>query len=157
MFNFTKASSFIYAAFSLVLTIGSFAHAAAPAKASGTVYICSNANNDVKITADLSDQKKDRLAVVYADDLKQVYNEFNHKKLLNLFLVGATKNVTLEIKKTAKAAAAVTLEVDPDNSHSQLAHSGEGVTITKFEASLTVPSLKLNKEVVSCLETKWTD
>jgi hypothetical protein len=127
------------------------------AKDGGTVYICGNAENDIKITANLSNTMHDQVAVVDVDGLKKVFYEYKGKKILNVFQVGAAKNMTLQIKKDAKSANLVVLEIDPETAHSQLAHSGEGVSITKFDASLSVPSLKVSHELVSCLETKWND
>ena len=126
-------------------------------KDSGTVYICSNASNEIKITADLSDKKSDQVAIVFVEGVKQVYNAYQGKKQKNLLLVGAMKNQTLQIKTDAKSPPSVVLETDPENAHSQIAHSGEGVSVTKFDAMLSVPSLQVTQERVSCLETKWAD
>jgi hypothetical protein len=133
------------------------AHTAFAGKDSGIVYICSNASNEIKLTADLSDKKTERVAVVFVEGIKQVYNEYQGKKQKNVFSLGAIKNLTLQIQKDAKSSPAVILETDPETSHSQTAHSGEGVTVTKFDAALSIPSLKVAKEPVSCLETKWND
>jgi hypothetical protein len=126
-------------------------------KDGGTVYICANSDNSVKITADVSDQKQDQLAAVMVDGVSKVFYAYRGKKRENLFLLGSVKNSTLQIKRNAKSAVRVSLSTNPDTIHSQVAHSGEGVTITKFSASLTVSELQINAESVACLETKWSD
>jgi hypothetical protein len=127
------------------------------AKDGGTVYICSNAENSIKITADLSEQKYDQVVVVVADGMTKLFHEYKHKKRENLFLLGAVKNSTLQIKKDAKSPVLVSLDTNPETNHSQVAHEGEGVTISKFDATLTVPGMQVANETVSCLETKWSE
>jgi hypothetical protein len=127
------------------------------ARDGGTVYICANADNSVKITADLSDQKQDQLAVVMLDGVSKVFYAYHGRTRQNLFLVGAVKNSTLQIKKGTRSAIRVSLDTNPETSHAQIAHSGEGVSVIKFSASLTVPELQITAESVACLETKWSD
>lgn len=142
----------------LILTLISAAPAfAAKVKEGGTVYVCASPDNLIKLTADLSDNKAERSAVVYVDGITKLYYEQKNHKQINEFLVAAVKNSTLQIRKNKRSPILVSLETTADTSHSQLAYSGEGVTVTKFDSSLSIPALKVVKQAVSCLETKWTD
>jgi hypothetical protein len=126
-------------------------------KEGGTVYICTNKDNSIKLTADLSEKKSERVAVIFVDGITQTYSEFKGEKSLNLFLVGAVKNSTLQIKKHFVSPSSVTLETDSENSRTQIAHQDEHLIDTKFDAFLTLPKLDVKKEPVSCLEMKGTN
>ena len=146
--------SLMHKLLSLLLLLSSAS--AFAAKDGGTVYICANKDNSIKLTADLSDQKFNQVAVVMVDGVSKLFHGFNGRTRRNLFLMGAVKNSTLQIRRDAKSPNRVSLDTNPEG-HAQVAHEGAGVTVTKFEATLTVPELQIATEAVSCLETRWSD
>ena len=139
-------------------------HSALAASEGGTYYVCSNADTSerqITLTADLSDKKTDRVAVLKIDGIPKEYFEVRNKKPAFVFAVGQAKNQTLLVKKDQRAPALISLETDPDKSEAQVAHkddsNGSTITITKFNSILSVPSEGINQESVSCLETKWSN
>ncbi len=123
---------------------------------SGLVYICSTPDNEIKITADLSDGKGEKVAVVVLEGSKDIYAETVGKKSKYVFSVNPSKTTLLEVRKDAKNPPLIRLSVNPENSNKQLASDDEGLKINQMDAFLSVVGLPINNTKVSCLETRWS-
>ena len=127
------------------------------AKNGGLAYICSNPDNEIKITADLSDGKGEKVAVVVLEGSQDIYRETVGKKSKYIFSINSSKTSLLEVRKSSKESPFIQLTIDPETAHKQLASDDEGLKINKMDAHLTVVGLPINDVVVSCLETRWNN
>jgi len=126
----------------------------------GTYYVCSNedeSERQITFTVDLSEKRSERAAVLKIDGIPKEYFEIRRGKIEHLFLVGEKKNLTLQIKKGVRSPLLISLETDPEKSQAQVAHHDDGIVITKFNSSLSIPAEHISNELVHCLETKWTN
>ena len=126
---------------------------------SGTALICSSADNEIKLTADLSENEKkdhkktsEQVVVTVVEGIRNIYRDSG--KDIQLIRKPTTQLTVSDLKRKNQT---VTLFTDDSEEKPQVAHSGEGMTITKFQAGLSIPHLKIDKEHVTCLETQWND
>ena len=143
--------SLLLLSFGLLLSHHAFAE-------SGTVLICASEDNEIKMTADLSDEKGHKVAIAMLEGIPKTFSEGSVKKAKHSFLLNSNKNTPLVVTSTKSKQAEIIVSTDPENNKSQVMHDvtePSTLKITKYTATLTVPALKLSNEAVTCTENKW--
>ena len=125
---------------------------------SGTVLICSSEDNEIKMTADLSDEKGQKVAIAMLEGIPKTFSEGVGKKLKNSFSIASNKTTPLLITSAKTKKTEIIVSTDPEANPPQVLHDvtePSTLKVTKFKANLTVPSLQLSNEAVTCTENKW--
>ena len=125
---------------------------------SGNVLICASEDNEVKMTADLSDGVGQKVAKASLEGIPMLFPEAISKKTKNTFSFHLNKSTPLLVTSVSGKNAEITLTTNPEHNHLQVVHDvtePAPLKISKFSALLSVPKLEINEQAVNCTETKW--
>lgn len=172
-----KKTLIICSAISVLTSISCFAasgstasgNTANTAKYSGNVLICASDDNEVKMTADLSDGKKgEKIAIAMLEGIPYKFPELAANKKMNQIEFypskgnNAQKITALLVTSLKTKKPSITLTTNPETNKLQVLHDvtePSPLKISKFKANLTVddPKLKIYDQEVTCTETKWSE
>ncbi len=125
---------------------------------SGTVLICASEDNEIKMTADLSDEKGHKVAIAMLEGIPKTFTEGSAKKRKHSFALNSNKNTPLIVTSLKSKKPEIIISTDPENNKSQVIHDvtePSTLKITRFTATISVPALQLSNEAVTCTENKW--
>jgi hypothetical protein len=132
---------------------------AKPAPYHGNFIICTNEENTVKMTADLSDGKDEqRVATSVAKDKKLVFPEFSGKKSLYGFKFYPSKKIPLLVARKGERDPEIRLELDPGQKEYEVLYDTREPMVYKmvrFKGLLTLKTPGIKDRPVSCTESRW--
>ncbi len=120
--------------------------------------ICASEDNDLKMTADLSDGKGEKVAVAVADGKKLIFEESVRGKARYQFSFYSNKKTPLIVTLTGRKIADITVSLNPENSSYRIVLDRKEPLIyrvAKFNAFLNIKKLNVSDRAVSCTESKW--
>ncbi len=125
----------------------------------GNFIICTNEENTVKMTADLSDGKDEqRVATSVVKDIKKVFPEANRKKGLHRFQFYPTKKTPLIVTPKGAREAEIRLVLDPEQKEYEVLYDTREPMVykmTRFQGLLTLKSSGIKDRPVTCTESRW--
>ena len=128
------------------------------AQYSGNFLICASEDNNLKMTADLSDGKGEKVAVAVADGKKLIFEESVRGRARYQFSFYPNKKTPLIVAPVGKKTADITVSVNPENSSYRLVLDRKEplvYRVAKFNAFLNIKKLNVSDRPVSCTESKW--
>jgi len=145
----------------LVLLLALFAALPAQAKAPyhGNFIICSNEDLTIKMTADLSDGKGEKVATAVQNGIKMVFPETTNKKGIFDFKFYPMKTTPLIVAhKGERIPEIVLVRNTKDEEQPQVLFDQKDPLIyrmIKFKAFLSLKSFDVKGSPVTCTESKW--
>jgi hypothetical protein len=142
----------------LILILCALPQLASAATYHGNFLVCASDDNNLKMTADLSDGRGEKAAAAVFNGKKLVFPEMLKGKVRNLFAFYPNKTTPLIVSEKGKKDAEILVKVDPARSHFQLVFDRKEPMIyqvAKFNATLSVKKLGVIEREVSCSQTKW--
>jgi len=145
----------------LLLAVTLFASASAEARKSayhGNFLICANEENTLKMTADLSDGKNEKVATAVFKEIKEIFPEAQKGKPLFNFSFYPSKKTPLLVTRLGEREPEIRLTVDPEQKEYEVLYDTKEPMIYKmarFKAILSVKSFKVSERQVTCTESKW--
>ncbi len=135
------------------------AFGAAAATHHGNFIICSTDDLRIKMTADLSDGKGEKVATAVEEGKKLVFPEVSAKTQAFDFKFYPDKLTPLVVTKRGERTPEIALERDPnDQEGPQVLFDRKDPLVyrmIKFKAFLTLKSLNVTGVQVTCTESRW--
>lgn len=132
---------------------------AKPAPYHGNFIICTNEENTVKMTADLSDGKdEERVATSVVKDIKKIFPEAQRKKSLHRFQFYPTKKTPLIVTPKGAREPEIRLVLDPEQKEYEVLYDTTEPMVykmTRFKGLLTLKSSSIKDRPVTCTESRW--
>ncbi len=142
--------------FILLLAPG-LANSAAPYH--GNFIICSTDDLRIKMTADLSDGKGEKVATAVEEGEKRIFPEVNRKTPIHDFKFYPEKSTPLVVSRRGERVPEILLERDRnDPEPPQVLFDRKEPLVyrmIKFKAFLTLKSLNITGVLVTCTESQW--
>lgn len=126
----------------------------------GNVLICSSEDNEVKMTADLSDGKDPKVAKATLEGIPALFPELKNGKKQFKFDFYVEKTKPLTVLPLNSKVPVITVTTDPAKNGFQVIHETtepSPLKISKYKAILSVPKLEISNQEVSCTETRWKE
>ena len=142
----------------LALILSSALAHAKPAPYHGNFIICANEENTVKMTADLSDGKSEKVATAVQNGVKMVFPESQGGHSHYFFSFYPAKKTPLLVLKRGEREPEIRLSADPAGGEPEVLHDRKDPLIYKmirFKALLSLKTFKVHERPVSCTESKW--
>jgi len=137
----------------------SSSHAANPkAPYHGNFLICSNEDLSIKMTADLSDGKGEKVATAVQSGIKMIFPETSGKKPVFDFKFYPMKDTPLIVAHKGQSIPEIVLVRDREREEPQVLFDQRDPLIykmIKFKALLTLKSFNVKGSPVTCTESKW--
>jgi len=124
----------------------------------GNFIICSNEDLSLKMTADLSDGKGEKVAAAVQNGIKLVFPETSGKKPVFDFKFYSAKNTPLVVTHRGERTAEILLQRAPSPEEPQVLFDQKDPLVyrmIKFKALLTLKSFNVKDSPVTCTESKW--
>ena len=125
----------------------------------GNFIICSNEDLTIKMTADLSDGKGEKVATAVQNGIKMVFPETSNKKAIFDFKFYPLKATPLIVAPKGNRVPEILLVRDTkDEAPPQVLFDQKDPLIyrmIKFKAFLSLKSFDVKGSPVTCTESKW--
>jgi hypothetical protein len=125
----------------------------------GNFIICTNEENTVKMTADLSDGKnEERVATSVAKDRKLIFPEFQRGKALYQFKFYSSKKAPLLVTRKGERDPEIRLILDPEQKEYEVLYDTREPMVYKmvrFKGLLSLKTPGIKDRPVSCTESRW--
>jgi|GEM_PF-6781179 len=156
---FAKMHSLSLALMIPLLALLSSASSAKPAPYHGNFIICTNEENTVKMTADLSDGKdEERVATEVVRDIKKIFPESRRGKILHRFQFYSTKKMPLIVTPKGERDPEIRLVLDPEQKEYEVLYDTREPMVykmTRFKGILSLKSSGIKDRPVNCTESRW--
>ncbi len=142
-----------------VLLMGALSLRAHAAPFHGHFIICSDAEDTLKMTADLSDGKGEKVATSVQNGLKLLFPETSGGKVQHQFSFYSAKTAPLLVTRTGQKDPEIRLVMDPSRTEGPelLHHRTEPFLyrISRYNAFLSLRSFRVVDQKVTCTESQW--
>ncbi len=145
--------------FLLALAWGPAANQARAAPFRGHFIICSDSEDSLKMTADLSDGKGEKVATAVQNGLKLLFPETSLGRTLRRFSFYGFKRTPLEVTLPGHKNPEIRLTLDPGPTGTpELLHERTDpflYRISRYAALLSIDSFEVIDRKVICTESQW--
>ena len=124
----------------------------------GNFIICSNEDLSLKMTADLSDGKGEKVAAAVQSGIKLVFPESSGKKALFDFKFYPSKKMPLLVTHKGERSPEIQLVRAPGDQEPEALFDQKDPLVyrmIRFKGLLTLKSFNVKDSPVSCTESKW--
>jgi hypothetical protein len=124
----------------------------------GNFIICANRDDTIKMTADLSDGKGEKVATAVQNGIKLFFPEVSGRKPRYDFQFYPNKQTPLIMTQRGQREPEVALTVGPAPVEPEVLHDRKTPLIyrmIRFKGILTLKTFKIFDQDVTCTESKW--
>ena len=131
---------------------------------SGTNFICANEDDQVKMTAIISDGNGLKVGRAVIEHIPTLFPEMSSKRKKREFKLHVnktnrpSKTEVLSIGLKGSDRPEILITTDPTKNNLQTIYDETDPVVAKsvtFKAKLTIPSEQIQEQEVTCTETKW--